>query len=79
MGPHAEPSDHGRVTALLGELCNGYGAAADALFSLIYDELRFFGGLNLEEVAEVLGVSKRTVEGEWTHAKAWLRLELSRE
>lgn len=42
-------------------------------------ELRFFAGLNVEEVAEVLGVSKRTVEGEWTHAKAWLRLELSRE
>ncbi len=40
-------------------------------------EMRFFGGLNVEEVAEVLGVSKRTVEGEWTHAKAWLRAELS--
>jgi RNA polymerase sigma-70 factor, ECF subfamily len=41
-------------------------------------ELRFFGGLSVEEVAEVLGVSKRTVEGEWTHAKAWLRVELGR-
>ena len=42
-------------------------------------ELRFFAGLNVEEVAEVLGVSKRTVEGEWTHAKAWLRVELTSE
>ena len=39
-------------------------------------EMRFFGGLSVEEVAEALGVSKRTVEGEWTHAKAWLRREL---
>jgi RNA polymerase sigma factor (TIGR02999 family) len=36
-------------------------------------ELRFFGGLTVEEVSHVLGVSKRKVEGDWTHAKAWLR------
>jgi RNA polymerase sigma-70 factor (ECF subfamily) len=41
-------------------------------------ELRFFGGLSVEEVATTLGVSKRTVEGDWTHAKAWLRNELER-
>jgi RNA polymerase sigma-70 factor (ECF subfamily) len=41
-------------------------------------EMRFFGGLSVEEVAEALGVSKRTVEGEWSHAKAWLRVERSR-
>jgi RNA polymerase sigma-70 factor (ECF subfamily) len=40
-------------------------------------ELRFFGGLNVEETAEVLGVSKRTVEREWTACRAWLRRELS--
>jgi RNA polymerase sigma factor (TIGR02999 family) len=39
-------------------------------------ELRFFGGLTVEEVAHILGVSKRKVEGDWTHAKAWLRNEL---
>ncbi len=39
-------------------------------------ELRFFGGLSVEETAAALGVSRRTVEGEWTHAKAWLGLEL---
>jgi RNA polymerase sigma-70 factor (ECF subfamily) len=42
-------------------------------------ELRFYGGLTVEEVAEVLGVSKRTVESEWTMLKAWLRRELSDE
>lgn len=39
-------------------------------------ELRFFGGLTVEEVAKVMGVSKRKIEGDWTHAKAWLRNQL---
>jgi RNA polymerase sigma factor (sigma-70 family) len=39
--------------------------------------LRFFGGLTVEQVAEVVGVSRRTVESDWRHAKAWLRLRLS--
>jgi RNA polymerase sigma-70 factor (ECF subfamily) len=41
-------------------------------------ELRFFGGLNSGEIAEVLGVSKRTAEGDWAHGRAWLR-ELTRQ
>ncbi|MFH1418053.1 MAG: sigma-70 family RNA polymerase sigma factor [Planctomycetota bacterium] len=39
-------------------------------------ELRFFGGLGLKEVAECLGVSPRTVDGDWSMARAWLRREL---
>ncbi|MFN3200500.1 MAG: sigma-70 family RNA polymerase sigma factor [Bradymonadia bacterium] len=39
--------------------------------------LRFFGGLSVAEVAEELEVSKRTVEAEWTMAKAWLRHQLT--
>ena len=39
-------------------------------------ELRFFGGLSIEETAEVLGVSPGTVMRDWTLAKAWLRLEM---
>jgi RNA polymerase sigma factor (TIGR02999 family) len=39
--------------------------------------LRFFSGLTVEQVAEVLGVSRRTVENDWRHAQAWLRLRLS--
>ena len=42
-------------------------------------ELRFFGGLTMDEVAEVLGLSKRTVEREWTMIRAWLRRELGEE
>jgi len=40
-------------------------------------ELRFFAGLTVEEVAAALGLSKRTIEGEWTVARAWLRRELA--
>lgn len=41
-------------------------------------ELRYFGGLTVPEVAEALGVSTRTVEQEWSHARAWLRRDLTR-
>ena len=41
-------------------------------------ELRFFGGLSVEETAEVLGVSAATVKNDWSVAKAWLHRELSR-
>lgn len=40
-------------------------------------ELRYFGGLTIDEVAEVTQVSAATVVREWTVAKAWLRAELS--
>jgi RNA polymerase sigma factor (TIGR02999 family) len=42
-------------------------------------ELRFFGGLTIEETAEVLGVSPATVKRNWAAAKAWLGRELSGE
>lgn len=39
-------------------------------------EMRFFGGLTVQETAEVLGVSTRTIEREWTVARAWLYMQL---
>jgi len=42
-------------------------------------ELRFFGGLTVEETAEILKVSTDTVTRDWIAAKAWLYRELSRE
>ena len=42
-------------------------------------ELRYFGGLGDEEIAQVIGVSTRTVKREWRWAKAWLYRELGDE
>jgi RNA polymerase sigma-70 factor, ECF subfamily len=41
-------------------------------------ELRFFGGLSVEETAEILQVSPQTVHRDWRFAKSWLRRELTR-
>ena len=39
-------------------------------------ELRYFGGMTVDEVANVLGVSRRTMQREWRMARAWLRREI---
>ncbi len=41
-------------------------------------ELRFFGGLSIEDTAEVLGISSSTVKRDWITARAWLHRELDR-
>ena len=41
-------------------------------------EMRYFGGLSIEEAAEALGVSVRTVKRDWTMAKLWLVRELKK-
>ena len=56
-------------------------AALDALAEIDPDqgrlvEMRFYGGLTIEETAEVLGVSVSTVKREWSTARAWLLREL---
>ncbi len=62
-----------RLDEALGNL-----AKIDPVQSAIV-ELRFFGGLSIEETAEVLGVSPTTVKREWSTAKAWLYRELQTE
>jgi len=52
-------------------------AAIDARRSQVV-ELRFFGGLSIEETAEVLRISRNTVIRDWTTAKAWLYREISK-
>jgi len=52
-------------------------AALDARQARIV-ELRFFGGLSIEETAAVVGVSERTVKREWQMSRAWLRRDMSR-
>jgi RNA polymerase sigma factor (TIGR02999 family) len=41
-------------------------------------EMKFFAGLNIEQIAAVLNVSPRTVKREWTMARAWLHQEMTR-
>jgi RNA polymerase sigma-70 factor (ECF subfamily) len=53
-------------------------ASLDARQSQVV-ELRFFGGLSVDETAEVLKVSEGTVRRDWSLAKAWLHRELSRD
>jgi RNA polymerase sigma-70 factor (ECF subfamily) len=70
----SSPARHDDLVALdeaLGRL-----AALDARKSKIV-ELRYFGGVSVEELAEVLGVSENTIKREWLKAKAWLYRELS--
>jgi RNA polymerase sigma factor (TIGR02999 family) len=50
-------------------------AKADERKSRVF-EMRFFGGLSVEETAEVLGVAPNTVIRDWNFARAWLRREL---
>jgi DNA-directed RNA polymerase specialized sigma24 family protein len=40
-------------------------------------ELRYFGGLNVQEINEVLGIAPRTIERDWQFAKSWLTRELN--
>jgi len=40
-------------------------------------EMRYFGGMTVEETGEALGIAPRTVKREWALAKAWLRVEIS--
>jgi RNA polymerase sigma-70 factor, ECF subfamily len=41
-------------------------------------ELRFFGGLTVEETAEAIGISPKTVKRDWSVAKAWLHGDLKK-
>jgi len=58
----------------LHEALERLGAADERKARVV--ELRFFGGLTIEEAASVLGVSPKTIEADWHLARAWLRREL---
>jgi RNA polymerase sigma factor (TIGR02999 family) len=66
------PEDFLRLDDALAELQRADPAAAHLV------ELKFFGGLTLEEIAEALQCSSSTVERQWRAARAWLRTELQR-
>ena len=66
------PDDLIAIDQALGSLAAQYGRKAQVV------ELRFFGGLSVEETAEVLQTSQETVMRDWKFAKNWLLRELSR-
>ncbi len=53
-------------------------AAMDARAATVVEQ-RFYAGLSVEETAQLLGVSAKTVQREWVAARAWLRKEVARE
>jgi len=70
------PEEKGRDLVALDDALKAL-AAVDARKSKVV-ELRFFGGLSVEETAEVLKVSPDTVLRDWRLAKAWLQREMSK-
>jgi RNA polymerase sigma factor (TIGR02999 family) len=71
----AQPPDD-RLLAL-DEALERFGRAQPRMAELV--KLRFFAGLSIEEVADLLGISSRTAKRDWTFARAWLRREMDRE
>lgn len=70
VGPPLAP-DLLDLDAALSELARLYPRHAKIV------EMRFFGGLTVEEVTEILGISPATVKRDWTFAKAWITQKLS--
>ena len=68
------PEPDGSILALDAALA-AFAAVAPRQARVV--ELRYFGGLQEEEIVEVLGISPRTVRRDWDFARAWLARELS--
>jgi RNA polymerase sigma factor (TIGR02999 family) len=89
LGPQrggGKPISLDEVSVISDERANELVALDDALAQLSsldprkgrVVELRYFGGLSVDEIAEVLDVSAETVTRDWRRAKAFLRREISR-
>ena len=63
------------ITAIDGALTR-LAAVDDRQVQIV--QMRYFGGLTIEETAQALDISEATVKREWTLARAWLKRELSR-
>lgn len=70
-----DPDNDPDVLLALDEALNRLGAQRERMASVV--ELRFFGGLSTEETAEVLDVTRRTVERDWSLARAYLFRQLA--
>jgi RNA polymerase sigma-70 factor (ECF subfamily) len=70
-----QPSDAGVDVLALDEALTRLAALDPQQAKIV--ELRYFGGLTIEEAAEALEISPATVKRQWTVARAWLRRELT--
>ena len=68
------PDERGVDVLVLNEVLERLATMDPAQARIV--ELRYFGGLTIEDTAEALGVSPATVKREWAVARAWLRREL---
>jgi RNA polymerase sigma factor (TIGR02999 family) len=71
----ADPNDGGVDVLALDEALSRLARLDERQARVV--ELRFFGGLSIEDVSLVLGVARSTVTEDWRMARAWLRAELS--
>lgn len=74
---HAQPADAADVDLLVLDEALTALTTLDPRGARVV-ELRYFGGLTIEETAEVMGTSPATVKREWTAARTWLFRELTR-
>jgi RNA polymerase sigma factor (TIGR02999 family) len=72
VAPIEKPADLVALDEALARLAEDYPRRSQVV------ELRYFGGLTNEEIAEVLKVSPATVERDWRYARAWLHQKLAR-
>lgn len=67
--------DHSETVLALNEALERLSALNDRQGKIV--EMRFFGGLTHDEIADVLGISEPTVRRDWRFARAWLNRELN--
>ena len=68
-------AERGEMLLALDEALERLGGVDRRLSQVV--ECRYFGGLTEEETAEVLGVTRRTVQRDWAKARGWLHLEIT--
>jgi len=71
----ASTEDHAIDTLALNDLLDRLEALSPRQARVV--ELRYFGGLDCEEVAHLLKVSSKTVKRDWKMARSWLRIQLA--
>ena len=69
-------AERGEMLLALDEALERLAALDQRLSQVV--ECRYFGGLTEEETADVLGVTRRTVQRDWVKARGWLYLEMNR-